>query len=240
MAMNARPAARVSDARSGAHRRRPRCSSRSAVQKMTTTRHVPFSPTRWLEVPPLRPYERWLRRFADEERGGRWPDVDQLASRLEASVEFWTPRGRLPVGLDASDVHDSYIGHCVRGVVPTRAGNLHDFLNALTWARFPRAKRALCQRHYELAIERGSETNRLRTRAQDRLSMVDEGGVLTVKDDLRLVFGHGLLEDEVRGRASRGLSLPVPDLDDENIAEALRHLPLDAEREQPSFGFRGP
>lgn len=207
---------------------------------MTTTRQVPFSPTQWLEVPPLRPYEPWLVRFSHEEREGRWPDIEQLASRLETSVQFWTPRGRLPVGLDASDVQESYIGHCVRGTVPTRAENLHDFLNALTWARFPRAKAALCQRHYDLALARGSKTNRLRTPAQDRLSMVDEGGVWTVEGDADVVFGHGLLEDELRGRASRGLLLPVPNIDDETLAEALWQLPLDAEREQPAHRLRGP
>ncbi|MFZ9886160.1 MAG: DUF3025 domain-containing protein [Myxococcota bacterium] len=198
---------------------------------MSTTRRAHFQPTRWLEVPALEPYSPWLMRFFQEEREGRWPDVGVLAQRLEVPLRFWTPRGRLPVGLDESDVGDSYIGHCVRGTVPTRAENLHDFFNALTWARFPRAKAALCQRHFDLALSRGPHTNRLRTRAQDRLSMVDEGGVLTVADGISVVFGHGLLEDEVRGRGSRGLSLAVPNLDDVTVAEAVRQLPLDTERE---------
>lgn len=224
----------------GARSSRPCRRERRPVQTMVTTRQVPFSPTKWLEVPLLRPYRSWLMRFVDEEREGRWPDVETLARRLEASVQFWTPRGRLPVGLDASDVHDSYIGHCVSGAVPTRAENLHDFLNALTWARFPRAKATLCGRHFDLAIARGRDTNRLRNRAQDRLSMVDEGGVFTAGDHILVVFGHGLLEDEVRGRASRGLTLPVLDIDDDTIAETLRQLPLDEERERSTFGLRAP
>jgi hypothetical protein len=194
---------------------------------MATERDGAFAPSRWSSLPALRPYARWLARFDDDERAGRWPAVATLRRVLDVDVDFVIAARRLPVGLDASDLDDSYVGRCVRGVVPTREGSLHDFMNALTWARFPQAKRALSQRHHDVALARGRTTNRLRTSAQDRLSMVDEGGVLAAPDGATIVLGHGLLEDEVRGRVSRGLRIDTPGFDDADVALVLRHLALD-------------
>lgn len=197
------------------------------VEMVAMERDGAFAPTRWSSLPALRPYSHWLVRFADDEHAGRWPAVASLQRALDVDVDFVVAAQRLPVGLDASDLAGSYVDHCVRGVVPTREGNLHDFMNALTWARFPRGKRALAQRHHDVALARGAKTNRLRTSAQDRLSMVDEGGVLTAPGGETIVLGHGLLEDEVRGRASRGLRIDTPGFDDDVVAVALRHLALD-------------
>jgi hypothetical protein len=200
---------------------------------VTTERDGAFVPSRWSLLPALRPYARWLERFEADERVGRWPAVATLRCVLDVEIDFVVATHRLPVGIDASDLAGSYVGHCVRGVVPTREGNLHDFLNALTWARFPHAKRALAQRHHDIALARGPKTNRVRTRAQDRLSMVDEGGVLTAPWGETIVLGHGLLEDEVRGRVSRGLRIDSPGFDDDDVAFVLRHLALDG-RSTPS------
>lgn len=175
----------------------------------------------WRTLPAFEPYDALLARLVDEPT---WPPVTRLRSLLGADVDFVVPAGRLPAGLDDSDVDGSYIGWCVAGRVPTRERNLHDLMNALTWARFPAAKLALCRRQVAVARARGPHTNRLRTREQDRLAMLDEGGILVVAggpDAGEITFGHGLLEDLVRGRASRGLRLPVDGAGDDDVARAM-------------------
>ena len=177
--------------------------------------------SRWGLLAAFGPYDALLARLGDEPT---WPPVTRLRALLGANVDFVVPAGRLPAGLDDSDVEGSYIGWCMAGRVPTRERNLHDLMNALTWARFPAAKMALCRRQMAVARARGPHTNRLRTREQDRLAMLDEGGILVVAggpEAGELTFGHGLLEDLVRGRASRGLRLPVDTADDDGVARAL-------------------
>jgi len=190
---------------------------------------VAFTPAQWATAwatrPDLGPFVPLLERLTGEQG---WPDVSRYCALLGTDVDFACPTTRLPAGLDASDVDDSYIGRCVRGAVPTRAQNLHDLMNALTWAAFPRAKLALCRRQVDVARARGPRTNRLRTRAQDRLAMLDEGGVLALPGGDERVFGHGLLEDLILGRSSRGLPLAVDDVDDDTVATAITALPLPA------------
>lgn len=177
----------------------------------------------WATRHDLQPILPLLLRLADKPG---WPAVSRYRALLGAEVDFVTPTGRLPAGLDASDVDDSYIGRCLRGAVPTRPGNLHDLMNALTWAAFPRAKSALCRRQVEVARARAPATNRLRTRAQDLLAMLDEGGVVGADTGDTVILGHGLLEDLVLGRVSRGRALQTVSVADDDIATAIMTLPL--------------
>ena len=188
---------------------------------------IAFEPVRWRCLPPFRPYQELLDRLAHE---AAWPHVARYREVLGADVDFVVPTTRLAAGLDASDVDGSYVGWCIDGRVPTREGNVHDLMNALTWARFPTAKQALCRRQMAVAQARGRDTNRLRSKLQDRLAMLDEGGILVVDAGDRVgidgcdgerIFGHGLLEDLVQGRLSRGLRLPVCSDDDNTVALAL-------------------
>ena len=199
---------------------------------------VDFAPRLWVAAwqrhEALHPFLTGLERLIGE---SDWPDVARYRALLGADVDFAAPLTRLPAGLDSSDIDDSYIGRCVRGCVPTRARNLHDLMNALTWAAFPRSKRALCARQVEVAIARGTMTNRVRIPAQDRLAMLDEGGVLVLANDdsgatagatvgATVTFGHGLLEDLILGRASRGFPLSVASFADDTVAAALMALAL--------------
>lgn len=72
----------------------------------------------------------------------------------------------------------------LRGAVPTRPGSLHDLMNALVWASFPRSKRAIHARQLQaLSAEVDEGAPALpgrRSRLRDRLSMLDEGGLLLV------------------------------------------------------------
>ncbi len=74
----------------------------------------------------------------------------------------------------------------LRGEIATRASDWHDLLNALVWASFPRSKRTLSERQYEIHKARvGERFERLpptRTPEQDTLALLDEGSVLLVAD----------------------------------------------------------
>jgi hypothetical protein len=65
--------------------------------------------------------------------------------------------------------------------VPTRECDWHDLFNALCFATFPRAKRALHQRQYAALARRLADAPpklpSARTREQDALTLFDEGGV---------------------------------------------------------------
>jgi hypothetical protein len=141
-----------------------------------------------------------------------------------------TPRKEL-------DLYDARI-HLERSV-PTRPESWHDFLNALVWALFPRAKWALHVRQHGL-VARGldPETGRLpgaRTREQDALALFDEGGLaVSCAEPLvdgaaieraidagaakAIVFGHAIYESYVLGAPwpmVRAIVVPErgPDLD---------------------------
>jgi hypothetical protein len=106
------------------------------------------------------------------------------------------------------------------GCIPTRENNLHDYLNALVWLRFTRLKSAINLRHCQTLAQHPSE-QKLRGKLRDRLTLLDESGVLVasprqelldllrgkrwtdlfwsarqeVIQDMRfMVVGHGLLE----------------------------------------------
>ena len=110
--------------------------------------------------------------------------IDRALS-ARAGVRFVeaAPRGRRRGKLDRAALYDARI--VARREVPTRPGNLHDFMNALVWASFPRTKMAIHTRQHAL-IEGRIENDRLpsaRTPEQDTLAMIDEGGIAIVTDD---------------------------------------------------------
>ncbi|NOU32420.1 MAG: DUF3025 domain-containing protein, partial [Polyangiaceae bacterium] len=121
-------------------------------------------------------------------------------------------RRRAPNGA-GSGAGSDYDARIVReGVVPTRPGSLHDLMNALVWAAFPRAKAAVHARQLGFVERARAEgTVGRRTKAHDALAILDEGGVLVaareplgseaeleaalVRGTARhLVFGHGIYE----------------------------------------------
>jgi hypothetical protein len=102
--------------------------------------------------------------------------------------------------------------------IPTRVGSVHDWLNAMVWAKFPLTKAAINARH---VAEGGTGAGNARSRVRDALTLFDESGVVICGGDTRLrathaahdwlalfehargrwrdelrviVFGHGLLE----------------------------------------------
>jgi Protein of unknown function (DUF3025) len=87
--------------------------------------------------------------------------------------------------LDVRAMYDARI--TLDGCVPTRARCWHDLMNALVWGTFPLAKRALHARQHRAMAERIAEGARTlppaRTREQDALALVDEGGVVVLTTD---------------------------------------------------------
>jgi hypothetical protein len=133
----------------------------------------------------------------------RWPEPEELACLFEgeAPVCFQpaVPRARRGRRLGARERYDALITE--HRVVPTRRGSWHDLLNALVWATFPRAKLALHARQHRAITSRLGPDLRLpggRTRDQDAVAILDEGGVVVVERDgatpSPVVFGHGIYE----------------------------------------------
>lgn len=128
------------------------------------------------------------------------PDADALQAALGdfiAPVRFerQTKKKRARGGAIVLDeLYEARIAR--RGLIPTRT-HVHDLMNALVWATFPRSKRALAERQYRaLVAQIGEQPTALpnaRTRERDVLAMIDEGGVLCF-DGVQRVFGHAIFE----------------------------------------------
>lgn len=91
---------------------------------------------------------------------------------------------------------DYEMGIASSGSVPTRENNLHDFLNALVWLRFPRLKSALNLRHCQVLSQHPGE-HKQRGRLRDQLTLLDESGLLAVSsrpDLLELLRGKCWVE----------------------------------------------
>jgi len=87
-------------------------------------------------------------------------------------------------------------GIAASGIVPTREDNLHDFLNALVWLRFPRLKSAINLRHCRTLEQKPGERKQ-RGALRDQLTLLDESGLLAISsnpDLLELLRGKCWLE----------------------------------------------
>jgi hypothetical protein len=102
----------------------------------------------------------------------------------------------------------------LKGEIPTRRNNWHDFFNALIWATFPKTKAALNMRHFiaydEMIVSLPfQKTGKNRTREQDRLTLFDEGGAIVIKSgsiENVIVFGHAVYECMFNGEKEMSLA----------------------------------
>jgi hypothetical protein len=169
-----------------------------------------------LAQPPLAQwpeYARWL-------RAAQFPAVDELNAGWDVRWRFVEQNPALLAdGLHyESRIHE-------RGEIATRADNWHDFFNALVWRRYPLLKAALNRRQFaEIALMGDKQ----RSRAQCALTHFDEGGVIVVLRDARLLgcwdahdwtglfwnareaWEQGLIRAEVFGHALLEMAL-MPD-----------------------------
>jgi hypothetical protein len=154
-----------------------------AVRRATPydARFVARSPLFWA----LERAASWLVEYDD------FPSPTELHRVFEgaAPVRFVEavprPRRHRRRPLDVRSLYDATI--TLDRCVPTRRQSWHDLMNALVWGAFPRAKQALhARQHRALSerIERGARTlPPTRTREQDALALVDEGGVVILASD---------------------------------------------------------
>jgi hypothetical protein len=154
------------------------------------------------------PIARAARAFAGERD---WPAVETYArvfgehgSAPARFEEAPAPPRRRRGAVNRDALYDARIE---RGVVPTRPRCWHDFLNALVWATFPRAKRALHARQHRVLQARIEPQARTlpaaRSREHDALALVDEGGAVVLEDGRAsslVLFGHAIYEGFVLGR----------------------------------------
>jgi Protein of unknown function (DUF3025) len=166
-----------------------------------------------------------------------WPTLDdytaalrcvRTASGLTLSCVAHTqaPRRRPRVSPTLCDRYDGRI--YFRGELPTRLRCWHDHFNYLSWRAFPLFKAAInaAQVHALVPLFEQNPTQMpgARTQAQDRLAMIDEGGILVVRErdgievrtaatrpDAQVLFGHALYEHVLLERALpvRGFPLRV-------------------------------
>lgn len=142
-----------------------------------------------------------------------WPEVEaygRLFGGAPVRFESQPPRPRArrrraPEGPG----YDERI--CEAGVVPTRRHSWHDLFNALVWVTFPRAKAALHAR--QLRAQRASGDGARRTREQDALALLDEGGVVMLCAEATLDAVRAALDardvDAVAARTAAGQTLGV-------------------------------
>lgn len=156
------------------------------------------------------PIAKAAERFADRDD---WPDVREynVAGAPVRFEEAPIKRKRPPGEIVRAELYDARIVN--DRVVPTRPRMWHDYLNALVWLTFPKAKLALHRRQHA-AIEKwippgATQLPNARTREQDALALIDEGGVLLV-GGRTMFFGHALFEGlvfEQLAMISRGVRL---------------------------------
>lgn len=142
------------------------------------------------------------------------------ALAAELNIKHGNNRLRFAASSRPLSAADYETGIASSGIVPTREHNMHDFLNALVWLRFPKLKSALNLRHCQ-ALEQRPDEHRHRGKLRDQLTLLDESGLLVTssKPDLLellrgkcwvelfwnkrpdvmqnmqfIVVGHGLLE----------------------------------------------
>jgi len=150
---------------------------------------------------------------------------------------------------DPALMYDARISR--EGRVPTRPGSWHDLMNALVWATFPLAKRALHARQHGLVVAAAPGESARRPRELDALALLDEGGLVVTREPgggaetpteeqlaaeieagraTAFVFGHAIYEGIVLGRSAPLASVvcvacpPAGGGDSNRIADADRAL----------------
>lgn len=173
----------------------------------------------------------------------RWPTIDEwnavfpkLVSRGGAPIRFVQQppkkRGRT---VDIDGIYDERI--FVRGEVPSRPRNWHDFFNMLVWATLPKTKVAINARQRAALRARVDPTMKrlpsARSREQDLLAILDEGGAIQRPDGSLVILGHAIYEHlacnpmPVHAYLYLARASSLPELDAELAAFLESGAPLD-------------
>lgn len=168
-----------------------------------------------------------------------WPSLADLQALLDRHC---VGEERIRLVPQTAATEGSHLQYQVRmherGELLAREGNAHDLFNALTWAAFPRTKRAITSRQLRALSETTCKGNR--NSEADALTLFDEAGVVVIHDrpdlaalhtehfwqelfwhlreDVRrhmrfFIFGHGLMDQLRRpfvGLTGKGMFLQSP------------------------------
>jgi hypothetical protein len=137
-------------------------------------RHPVFAPLAEA-IAPFRHFATWP---SIDEWNEAFPDVTSAGG---ARIRFVPqPPKKRGAARPIEDLYDERI--FVRGEVPSRPRSWHDFFNMLCWATFPATKRAInARQRAALRAWIDPAAPRLpaaRTKEQDLLAMLDEGGLI--------------------------------------------------------------
>jgi hypothetical protein len=216
----------------------------TTARTLELRRTTAWAPAQWAALPAFVPFRTLLARVLLAEA---FPTVEAMDAAFggAASVRF-EPQQHVPRRKRQPVAREPYDAAILQGRVPTREGSYHDLMNALVWALYPHAKRAVHHLQHTL-IERARAQGLVGRRLpeHDALAILDEGGVLVLSEAPLLdhdalatallngtatwrVFGHGILESLALGspKPMMGavlLTLPVGATDAE-VDRALAEL----------------
>jgi len=122
-----------------------------------------------------------------------WPEPDDLNHfNFQQNQQIFTRSGKLirfvsqiPGKQGFEQKYESRI--YLTGQVPTRAGNWHDFFNALVWKVFPHAKSALNELHFQAQLAELSDKDKKRCGLRDAATLFDESGVVVLSSKFSLI-----------------------------------------------------
>jgi hypothetical protein len=165
---------------------------------------------------------------------GAWPTIAEYTLMLAGACT--TSGLRLVAAADSASKsrrRKAVITPCSRydgriyfqGELPTRTGSWHDYFNVLSWCAFPRFKAAINEAQVAELMPLFDVPRKTmpgaRTWEQDRLAMIDEGGIVIEVaadgDERRTVFGHAIQEHVLLGRPLPVRGFPL------RIAACLTH-----------------
>ncbi len=118
--------------------------------------------------------------FRDLLEATRWPALEELNARRSAASPVFV--AQTPALLADGLHYEARIAQMHR--IATREDNWHDLLNSLVWLRYPVLKHALNARQVSDLARVGP---RERTLGQCALTLFDEGGLVVIARDLRLL-----------------------------------------------------
>lgn len=176
------------------------------------------------------PWYAWLEPMLSEVARGPCFPTPEAWTALQASVaaqagvpelRFMASPAKKPrrrIRKEPIVLGELYEGRIVeRFEVPTRLDDWHDFFNALAFLAFPASKWALHARQYRLLAARIAPKSRklpgARTREQDALSLLDEGGILVALPEEQaraLATEPAAFEAELTPLLERGTARAVP------------------------------
>jgi len=116
-----------------------------------------------------------------------WPSASSLSEAAARREPAPVSQAGRPIRF-AAQVAEDGLSYETRihntGTVLCRECDWHDFMNALTWMNFPRAKAMLNSRHIEAMRD---EVPGQRGRLRDALTVFDEGGVVVCSTDAEVL-----------------------------------------------------